>query len=234
MPTTTKPGEGRSDRSLRLEDAGLAIGLPVQITVHQSEREYPSSSVLIGYVVGQVVLIKMPDDVGVADRLQLGDRLAVRMFSGLEVLSFESTVKQVFRDPYPYLHLSYPPELTATRLRVSHRVLTRLEARVTAGSSTERPVPVLITDLGVRGASFTASEALGVMGARLRLRFTLPMPGSTEGVAVDTWAAIQSAKPAIEGGISHGLSFGELMDKESLALRSYVYETLVSTPSRKA
>jgi hypothetical protein len=60
-----------------------------------------------------------------------GEKLTIRVFSGVNVCSSACTVERVFGRPLLYAHLSFPDVIQGTSLRAAMRVKVDIPAQLT-------------------------------------------------------------------------------------------------------
>jgi len=124
---------------------------------------------LIGYVNQQSLIVIMPS----ADALPAcGEGFLLRGFVGNKIYEFYSKVLQVNSSPYPYLHLSFPKQVTTTQMRRAIRVRTHRPATA-SGLAGRLKVELLISELSATGAALRSAACLGEVGDYLTLNFTL-------------------------------------------------------------
>lgn len=222
--TEPDPPLEREERVEKLEDIRLSIGDKVQIeNASDGSKHFVS---LIGYAKGHSVIVSTPAQ---GDRVYFfreGQPFVVRLFAGRGVFAFSATVLRAANTPFPYLHLSYPPEVRGFLLRDAERARVRLIASATG--KRVGPVAGVIDDLSPSGARFLARVALGGKGDPLQLKFRIELSGREDLLAVRAIIRALSERTD-EGGtqIEHGLQFDGLTPGQQTTLEAFVYRQLL-------
>src|SRR5205823_7890283 len=98
------------------------------------------------WIKDEYLIVKIPIDQGMPIALAEGDRVTIRVFSGVNVCSFACTVERVFGRPLLYAHLSFPRSIQGTSLRAAMRVRVDIPAHLSAGWIGSELVPCLLTN----------------------------------------------------------------------------------------
>lgn len=179
---------------------------------------------LIGFVKSQSVLVTAPTLDGKFGYIQNGQAFVVRSFSGKNAYAFAAAAIKSVHAPYPYLHLSYPPQVRSTTIRKSARAQVKIIAAVMMGQP-EHNVATTLTDLSVGGASGTAKQAIGIKGAVGRIAFKVH--AAEQDALLNLKVALRSVVPA-EGSDAyvHGFEFLDMSVSERLILTAFVHQAL--------
>lgn len=215
------------------DDIKLQVGTRLQIMLKRGARQSIYYTSLIGYVSGEYLLMKIPLEHGLSVPILVGERVALRVFSGMNVFTFVCYVESVFHGPRYYMHLTFPAEIQATALRKAVRVKVDLPVQIkgTAESGT-------ITDISVDGAQITAGSALGELEAKIALSFTFQIKPTNQEVRLETSATIRNlhelpaAKKDAPARFSHGVSFDDIDPTNQVMLQNLVYESLLGLQSK--
>ena len=178
---------------LSFDDMGVRVGQNLQLLRHHPSA-FKCYTTLIGYVDREFFLLRLPREAGGAVRFEQGQRVEVRLFSGLSIYSFESGIESLLLHPRDYMLMTYPSEIREHRLRGQHRVPVRMPIDIrAAGGSGEGPAGYQILDLSGSGALIVGPEPLGQVGDRwmVTLNFELATTGRLE--SVTTGVTIQNA-----------------------------------------
>lgn len=215
------------------DDIKLQVGTRLQIMLKRGARQLIYYTSLIGYVSGEYLLMKIPFEHGLSVPMQAGERVTLRVFSGMNVFTFVCNVESVFHSPRFYMHLTYPAEIKATALRKAVRVRVDLPVQIKGA-----PECGAITDISVDGAQITADSALGEVGATVPLSFTFKIKPTNQDVRLETSATIRSLRqlPAAKKGdparFSHGVAFDDIDPTNQVMLQNLVYESLLGGQSK--
>ena len=95
-------------KKLGFEQMHLQVGGRLQLITYRTVKPIQHFSSLIGYIKDEYIIVRTPVENGVPITLDLGEKLTIRVFSGMNVCSFSCTVLRVFARPMLYLHLTFP------------------------------------------------------------------------------------------------------------------------------
>jgi c-di-GMP-binding flagellar brake protein YcgR len=153
---------------LSLDQTKLRIGDSMQLQIQTGTEKSRCLVTLIGYVAGQSVIVSTPVINGRPMPIREGQNLNVRFFSGKNAYAFSAVVRKTAATPYPYLHLSYPPEVRGLVVRSSPRA----QARIACQASTEdgSNYKCIARDISIGGALIACREQMGEVGENLLLR----------------------------------------------------------------
>ena len=127
--------------------------------------------------------------------------------------------------PHPYLHLSYPKELSCATIRHRARIPVSIIAAVSLDDQSESAA-ALISDMSLGGASASIRHPFGEVGQRGRIKFKINAVGET--VFVDLGTIRRSIQPVENGGgCKHGYEFTELSTHDRLVLSAYFHQAEV-------
>jgi c-di-GMP-binding flagellar brake protein YcgR len=212
------------------EDMKLQVGTRLQLILARPGKPTYFSS-LIGYVAGEYMLVKIPVEHGLTVPMQEGERVTVRVFSGVSVYTFSCDIESILLAPRYYMHLSFPQEIGRTPLRSAARVKVNLPAEVCSPPSEHgSPVEAMLSDLSISGAFISAAEALGVPGDRISVSFTFRVQPTNQQVQIRTEATICSCRLLDMNGTrterQHGMGihFDRISENEQFMLQHYLYE----------
>jgi len=212
------------------EDMKLQVGTRLQLILARPGKPTYFSS-LIGYVAGEYLLVKIPVEHGLTVPMQEGERVTVRVFSGVSVYTFTCEIESILLAPRYYMHLSFPQEIGATPLRNAARVKVSLPVEVRRPPSEHvSPVAAMLSDLSISGAFISAGEALGAPGDRISVSFTFRVQPTNQQVQIRTDATICSCRLLDMSGkhAEHrhgmGIHFDRISESEQFMLQHYLYE----------
>jgi c-di-GMP-binding flagellar brake protein YcgR len=136
----------------QFESMHLQVGVRLQFITYRRLKPVQYFSTLIGYIKDEYLIVKMPMENGVPMGLVEGERVTIRVFSGVNVCTFDCTVQRIFGRPLLYLHLSFPESIQGTPLRTSMRVKVDLPATIAASAPDAAAADCLLANISVNGA----------------------------------------------------------------------------------
>lgn len=212
------------------EDMKLQVGTRLQLILARPGKPTYFSS-LIGYAAGEYLLVKLPVEHGLTVPMQEGERVTIRVFSGVSVYTFSCDIESILLAPRYYMHLSFPQEIAATPLRNAARVKVNLPVEVRSPPSEHgSPVVATLSDLSITGAFVAAGEALGAPGDRISVSFAFRVQPTNQQVQIRTEATICSYRLLDMNGkrseFQHGMGihFDRISENEQFMLQHYLYE----------
>lgn len=187
---------------------------------------------LIGYVDKRCLFVTAPADLenpsNTIPYLE-GDHVTLRVFSGQNAFGFASRVERVLTSPFHYLHLSFPVQIVAKKVRAAPRVRTRITASLTAAENA--PVDVLLTNLSRAGAELTTTVPVGKPGDAMQLAFTLNLDEGPMPLSVN--AAIRSCAKRTRSDAteySYGVQFLDLGAGDAIQVSHFINQELAERP----
>jgi c-di-GMP-binding flagellar brake protein YcgR len=230
MSSDTPPAEGKP-QEYEFEQMNLQVGGRIQFITHRTIKPIQHFSTIIGWVKDEYMIVKVPFESGAPIAVNEGDKLTIRVFSGVNVCSFSAMVKRVFGRPLCYAHLSFPEKIQGTSLRTAMRVRVDIPAQlVCCGINSS----VFLVNLSVSGALIESPARLETDDSKVTLSFTLiAQPGNRE-VLVMTQATIRNisvVKPAVAGKeevFTYGVQFIDLDPTHYTLLQNLTYEALIA------
>lgn len=112
------------------EQMNLQVGGRIQLITHRTLRPMQHFSSVIGWVRDEYMIVKIPMENNGPISITEGDKLTVRVFSGVNVCSFSTVVQRVFLRPLMYAHVAFPGEIQGTSLRAAMRVKVEIPAKM--------------------------------------------------------------------------------------------------------
>lgn len=231
MSSNPPPGEAKT-QEYEFEQMNLQVGGRIQFITHRTIKPVQHFSTLVGWVKDEYLIVKVPFENGAPISLNDGDKLTIRVFSGVNVCSFSCVVHRVFPRPLFYVHLSFPVSIQGTSLRAAMRVKVDIPAQVTTqgGSASS----VFLVNLSVSGALIESPKQLAEGEAQVALSFYLiAQPGNRQ-VRVNPNATIRNinvVKPATGDKpevFTYGLQFIDLDPVHYTMLQNLTYEALIA------
>jgi c-di-GMP-binding flagellar brake protein YcgR len=220
-------------QEFEFETMNLQVGVRLQFMTHRTNKPVQYFSTLIGYLKDDYIIVKTPFDQGAPIALADGERVTIRVFSGVNVCSFVSTVERVFARPLSYVHLSFPTSIQGTSLRGAMRVKAEIPAQATAIGHDAAPLNCALTNVSVSGARIESPYPLPSDTEAVMLSFTLVTPPANQEMQVETRAAIRNmtvARPAPDQPdvYSYGVQFVDLDPVHYTLLQNMTYEALLA------
>ena len=219
----------------RFEEIGLSVGDLLHMGSPAATGRDSYSVQLLGYLQDKGLMITVPSNKTGPMRLNVGDEVRLRAFSNQRAYQFSCSVKMLCRMPFPYVHLTFPPEVHGVRVRNTPRVRVRIIASAGNNSANAGGAAVfcLISNLSEGGAMIESPAVLGASGDSLQLSFQVHFEDTS--VRVSTSALIRSVMPAEAGEPAdkdaamnrYGLQFSELSPGERMNLRAFLYRTML-------
>lgn len=231
MTSDRPPGESKV-QDFEFEAMNLQVGGRIQFITHRSIKPAQHFSTLIGYVKDEYLIVKIPSENGAPIVVNDGDKLTIRVFSGVNVGSFAASVLRVFARPVNYVHLSFPRMIQGTSLRAAMRVKVDIPARLTCADGAG--MSVFLVNLSVSGALIESPRRLPDDQGAVDLVFILIAQPGNHQVRVETSASIKNvniAKPATatqSETYTYGLQFIDLQPVHFAMLQNLTYEALIA------
>ena len=214
------------------ETMNLQVGTRLQLITHRRVKPVQYFSSLIGYIKDEYIILKIPMENGAPIALAEGERLTIRVFSGVKVCSFACTVERVFARPLFYVHVSFPTTVQGTSLRTAMRVKVDLPGAISGSGSHGRPLACTILNLSVSGALVVSPSRLPADEEQIALQFSLKAPPDDQEVRISARAAIRNVnvtKAADESDLfTYGIQFIELDPTHYTLLQNITYEALLA------
>jgi c-di-GMP-binding flagellar brake protein YcgR len=214
------------------ETMNLQVGTRLQLMTHRRVKPAQYFSSLVGYVKDEYIILKIPMESGAPIALAEGERLTIRVFSGIKVCSFACTVERVFGRPLFYVHVSFPTLVQGTMLRTAMRVKVDLPARLVGSGTHDKPLACSILNLSVSGALVVSPNRLPADEDQIALQFALKAPPYDQEVQISARAAIRNVnltKAADDTDLFvYGMQFTELDPGHYTLLQNMTYEALLA------
>lgn len=219
-------------KEFEFESMNLQVGVRLQFITYRRIKPMQYFSTLIGYVKDEYLIVKVPLENGTPVGLVEGERITIRVFSGMNVCSFACTVQRVFDRPLLYVHLSFPDTIQGTSLRAAMRVKVDIPAQVLPPQG-GAPVDCALTNVSVSGARIESARTLPENGGEITLEFGLPSPLGDGEMRVRTQAAVRNVnamRKEADGSemFAYGVQFLDLDPVHHTMLQNLTYEVLLA------
>jgi c-di-GMP-binding flagellar brake protein YcgR len=223
---------GQKPQEFEFEAMNLQVGGRLQFITHRDIRPVQHFSTLIGYIKDEFMIVKIPMEQGGPIALTEGEKVTIRVFSGVTVCSFDCTVARVFARPLLYVHITFPNLIQGTSLRASMRVKVDIPAQVT-GSSPAAAAHCTLINLSVTGALIESPRKLPPDDEIVTVEFTLMSQPGNQPIAVKTRASIKNVnvrKPSHDGFevFTYGVHFLGLDPNHYTLLQNMTYEAMIA------
>jgi c-di-GMP-binding flagellar brake protein YcgR len=220
-------------QDFEFESMNLQVGVRLQFITHRRVKPVQHFSTLIGWLKDEYLIVKIPMNNGVPIPLVEGERLTMRVFSGIHVCSFACTVERVFGRPLLYAHISFPRTIQGTSLRTAMRVKVDIPAHIIPVGGAVPAVECLVTNLSVNGARIESKKSLPQDEDEIELEFALLAPPNNQEIRVRTRATVRnisalSGGPDQTEGFAYGVQFANLDPVHYTLLQNLTYEALLA------
>ncbi|MCF6323285.1 MAG: flagellar brake protein [Gammaproteobacteria bacterium] len=194
-------------------DLNLMVGVGLQLEKNDSGVRYFVE--LLGYRVGEGVIISAPLEHDGRLPLMPGDEVTVRYLGGMSQYAFKTQVIHISTAPYLHVHLEYPGGIEATMTRRAVRMPVRESVIRLAMDDDGHKLSVEMKNISFTGASLVASVKLGGLGERFSIDMPTLSPDNKKAVTLPCMVRHISAQRNGESSIfHHGVEF---IDVDSLA-----------------
>jgi|YNPMSStandDraft_1061717.scaffolds.fasta_scaffold11955_3 c-di-GMP-binding flagellar brake protein YcgR len=211
--------EARRSVILPFTELHLLPGEPLQVKLTGDEEALWSR--YIGIIRNRSLLIEAVTRSDLPIFVKEGMTLQLRGTTGSLAFLFTASVVANIARPFSYLHLSYPSEIRAVRLRRTERVKVRIVCAVLPEQG--EPYGGVLLDLSLGGGLLLSRHVLGI-GQRVTLKFKLPVGDNELILAVE--AVVRSQRqieqPNGQKENGYGVQFVDLAPEETLALMTYL------------
>jgi flagellar protein YcgR/PilZ domain-containing protein len=210
-------------------DMKLKVGDKLQINASRGTDQLSNKTnndfhlvKLIGYLQDQTLIVTMPrTDYSLLD----GDQVMVRFFCGKCAFSFTVFVDKIIKQPFKYLHLSFPKLIQGQTIRKSRRIKCNFPAKIE-----NNPAPLVITNLSGTGAEINTTSNLGKPGTAIALSFTVNV--HDQETALQIPSMIKTSKQTDQDVLSFGIEFTELKPDQLIILHSLINQVLAENPHK--
>lgn len=218
------------------EDMNLQVGVRLQIMPKQASTPTVQYTSLIGFVSDDYLLLQIPQQDGKPSEVVAGTEVALRVFSGVSVFTFDATVEAVMSSPRSFLLLSFPNNIQKVGLRKAVRVKANIPVRIANQSDRDVIKEATLSDISLSGALVSTSNPLGAAGDTIHIEFSVLVQSQNTEVSISTSASIRSVQQAVgtapDGGsfytvYTYGINFLDIDSAHQAILQNYVYETLL-------
>lgn len=211
----------------------LQVGTRLQLEVVRDVKPIQVISSLIGYAYGEYLIVRMPDSRSDPIAFRVGEKITIRLFSGVKVCAFDVTVQRLFDAPLLYMHVSFPQSIRGANLRSAMRVKTTVPSSLRTAAA---ELQVALRNLSVKGALIEAPQKCGEVGEKVHLSFAVPCMGKEGGEVIKVEAFVRNVSVSSDRAESKaesaaylcGVEFGSLSQLHQLVLQNFTYEAAFS------
>lgn len=214
---------------LDFDSLNLQVGSRLQIQLVRDVKPIQVISSLIGYLPGDYLIVRLPEGRNSTVSFRVGEKITVRVFSGIKVCAFDATVYRIFDNPIYYMHVSFPQQIRASNLRSALRVKATVPAALTS-SSLSAETTAALRDLSIKGALVESERKCGEIGDKFKLAFVLPCLDKTDGEQIETEAIVRNVSISRlhvtedQNTYRYGVEFVSLSLLHKLILQTYTYD----------
>ncbi len=214
----------------------LQVGVRLQIMIKAASAPVVLYTTLIGFVVDEYLLLQIPQEEERAQPIASGSEVAIRVFSGVSVFTFDATVEALVTQPRSFMVLTFPQEIRKVGLRKAVRVKANIPVRILNPIDRSMVKEATLSDISLSGALVSTSSPLGAAGDTIHIEFAIKAHPHNQDVLLSTSASIRSVQQAVgsaPGGGSfytvytYGINFLDVDAAHQTVLQNYVYETLL-------
>ena len=156
---------------------------------------------------------------------------AVNLFSGKIMYRFTTIVSAVLNKPYPHMHLKFPREVYANKLRKNQRINTNIITSLINKNSGEYEnikSAGRIVDLSLGGAMVELLRLAGNVGDEIECTFKITIDGVEVLFAIPCILRNINEMPTTEDKkiYKHGIQFKEIEFRDKAMLQNYIFQTI--------
>lgn len=182
--TLKSPADVTEDQTtFRFADMHLQPGDRLQIHNPGHADRTRHISRVVGFAEGVSLLVTVPVTRGVRAEFIENEVVVVQAFSRNSAFAFKSSVLNVCRRPFDYMHLSFPDRIQGNVIRSSERVRVAIPAQAITVEGEE--IGVRLGNLSATGALVIAPQRLGEVGRKVRVSFSVDLHGVLNDIGVD-------------------------------------------------
>ncbi len=220
-PIETNSSEDNKAQKINFNDMQLKVNDKLQIrlvtTAKTTDNKTSSITViLIGYIYSKTLLTSSP-------KLPLveGDKIMLRYFSGKNIFSFYSFVDKNIYQPFKYMHLSFPQQISSQVVRKSKRIESNIKAKINNDSQ------AIITNISSTGAKIESDADFGEVSSSIKLSFVVNIYGKQAKLEIQ--AIIKTVNFINKNNqtiLCYGIEFAQPDSEQLFILNSLVHKEL--------
>jgi c-di-GMP-binding flagellar brake protein YcgR len=178
----------------------------------------------LGYLKNQTLIVTNPIAAGKVVAVKEGTPYNVKGFSGTQHFTFKSKVVKLHAQPYPHMHIEYPRQVLATRIRKDLRTVVNLPATLFNPIS-RKETPVNLRDLSAGGGQLVLPGPMGRKDTKYTLSFRVRVAEDIE-EAVRTEVVVRALDSQLVKDVAvhtMGVQFLDLDKAARLLVMTLVY-----------
>lgn len=214
--------------NISFEEINLQPGTRLQLLTHRGHTPTPHLSTFIGVESNDYLLLRLPKVQGTFLTFYDGEKITVRVFSGIMISSFDTSVIQTIYHPLNCLCLSFPHSIQVKKIRREMRIKVDIDGKL--GLANRATIPVKLTNISATGCQIVAGQEVGNIDDQLALNFSLPQLTEDDTSNITLLAKVRNITTEEINGTPNfliGMEFVALATNVQLVVRHYVYERLV-------
>ncbi len=222
----------KNEKMITTEELNLPVGTRLQlITLGLQKGQYYSS--LIGFEPNQYIFIKMPQENGFNVKLSVAEHVEVRVFTGISILKFTSSVEYIYQTPRNFVELAFPKNIQLIQLREDFRIDLKIQARVwqIKNQKLNKTKPAELLDLSITGTMLQSASYLGEIGDKIGIAFVIQNTVTKEDMIVNTMTVIRNSKEEKNASghsiYRYGLLFQELRPFYQATLQNFINDQIL-------
>ncbi|NEX62383.1 flagellar brake protein [Noviherbaspirillum galbum] len=218
-------------RLVSFEEMNLQVGARLQILLVRDVKPIQYFCSLVGFAKGEFLIIRLPANVQGQGPFREGDKLTVRVFSGVKVCSFDVTVMRLYEQPLHCFHVSFPDQVLGTSLRSAMRIKVDIPASLTKpGDAAFAACPVLLDNVSISGALVAAPAEIGKPEEKVQLQFSIFSQPLDLEMSITANAMIRNVVAEGDGDAKRyliGVEFIDLDSTSQIVLQNLAYKTVL-------
>ncbi len=222
----------KEEKQIKLEDLNLPVGTRIQlVTLGRQKGEYYSS--LIGFEPQQYIFIKMPQANGFNVRLGVAEHVEVRVFTGISILKFASSVEYIYQTPRNFVELAFPDNIQVIPLREDFRIDLKIPAKIWQinGKKLNKALTVTLLDLSITGTMLHTTSYVGEVGDEIGISFVIQNTVTKEEMIINTLTTIRNNREEKNASgnstYRYGLLFQEMRPFYQATLQNFINDHLL-------
>ena len=222
------------------DDLKLQVGTRLQVTVYRDTYKKSYFTNLIGFELGQYILVKPPREGGHDIPLIAGSRVDVKVFLGTTVYTCSSILDTVFKNRFDFAVLSYPSQVRKFQIRLEERIHTHYPIHILRAHDQELDDPLTgtLNDLSVSGAQIQTDFPLGEVGQEVIIMLSLFNSIENKESKLELQAEIRNVRNEVDEADKsaslyiQGVLFRNVNPTAKLLLQSHVHELILKSRAR--
>jgi c-di-GMP-binding flagellar brake protein YcgR len=234
MSSEAKKDDGVPEGEMLVELSLKTINIGESVQISPLTDESNSIKYLVKYLGGldkNSIICTLPivDDKTYYIKEHSG--FAVRLFSGKIMYRFTTIVSAVLNRPYPHMHLKFPREVFANKLRKNQRINTNIITSLlnkNPGEFENVKSAGRIVDMSLGGAMVESLRIAGSINDEIECTFKITIDGNEVVFAIHSILRNIIEVTGSEGKktYKHGLQFLEIEFRDKIMLQSFIFQTI--------